>query len=256
MTQNMRHPEILAIARRDGAVNVEALAAHFGVTLQTIRRDLADLDTAGQLTRVHGGAVLPAGTTNIGYEERRGLHGDAKDTIARAAAARIPGGISLFLNIGTSTEAVARALMAHEGLMVVTNNMNVAAILSETDAHKVIVTGGTLRRSDGGLVGKLATDTIRQFRFDLAVVGCSALHDSGDLLDFDIEEVGVSQAILQQSRQTMLVADASKFTRSAPVRIGSLAEIDTMITDRSLPCDLAQRCEDWGTEVVLAVQDG
>jgi DeoR family glycerol-3-phosphate regulon repressor len=252
MSQTFRHPEILEIARREGKVTVEGLARHFDVTLQTIRRDLTDLAETGRLERVHGGAVLPSGTRNIGYEERRALKSGAKGAMARACASRIPNGISLFLNIGTSTEAVARELLHHHGLMVVTNNMNVANILAANSDCDIIVTGGQLRRADGGLVGNLASETIRQFKFDLAVIGCSAMDRDGDLLDFDIQEVSVSQAILRQSRKTFLVADQSKLTRSAPARIASLADIDTFFTDQPLPDDLAASCGDWGTEIVVA----
>ncbi|MGJ8546373.1 MAG: DeoR/GlpR family DNA-binding transcription regulator [Sulfitobacter sp.] len=252
MSQTFRHPEILEIARREGKVTVDGLADHFGVTLQTIRRDLTDLADAGRLERVHGGAVLPSGTTNIGYEERRSLNPEAKAAIARRCAARIPHGISLFLNIGTSTEAVAQELLHHENLMVVTNNMNVANILVANPTCEIIVTGGHLRRADGGLVGNLAAETIRQFKFDLAVVGCSALDRDGDLLDFDIQEVSVSQTILRQSRKTFLVADHMKFARSAPAKIASLVDIDTFFTDRPLPGDLAAHCATWGTELVIS----
>ena len=251
MSQTFRHPEILEIARREGKVTVDGLAAHFGVTLQTIRRDLTDLADAGRLERVHGGAVLPSGTANIGYEERRYLHSDAKRAMALACAAEIPNNISLFLNIGTSTEAVAEALLHHENLLVITNNMNVANILVSNPRCEIIVTGGQLRRVDGGLVGNLAAETIRQFKFDLAVIGCSALDREGDLLDFDIQEVSVSQAILRQSRRTFLVADQSKLTRSAPARIASLSDIDTFFTDKPLPADLASACEGWGTKTVI-----
>lgn len=252
MSQTFRHPEILDIARREGKVTVEGLADKFGVTLQTIRRDLTDLAEAGRLERVHGGAVLPSGTTNIGYEERRSLKSEAKRSIARACAAEIPDNISVFLNIGTSTEAVALELMQHENLMVVTNNMNVANIFAGNSACDVILTGGQLRRADGGLVGNLATETIRQFKFDLAVIGCSALDHEGDLLDFDIQEVSVSQAILRQSRKTFLVADQTKLTRSAPARIASLADINTIFTDHPLPSNLAAACASWQTKVVVA----
>ncbi|MDJ0821314.1 MAG: DeoR/GlpR family DNA-binding transcription regulator [Paracoccaceae bacterium] len=252
MTQTIRAPEILEIARRDGKVTVDGLAAHFGVTLQTIRRDLTDLAEAGRLERVHGGAILPSGTSNIGYEERRALNADAKAAIAQACAARIPEDISLFLNIGTSTEAVARALLHHRNLLVVTNNLNIANILVANDSCEIIVTGGTLRRADGGLIGTLAAERIRQFKFDLAVVGCSALDADGDMLDYDIQEVGVSRAILDQSRQTFLVADHSKLARSAPARIGSLSEVDALITDTALPENLARKCADWQTDIVVA----
>jgi DeoR family glycerol-3-phosphate regulon repressor len=253
MSQTFRHPEILEIARRDGKVTVEGLADHFGVTLQTIRRDLAELAETGRLDRVHGGAVLPSGTTNIGYHERRALNAEAQAEMGRRAAARIPDGSSVFLNIGTSTEAVARALLAHRELLVVTNNMNVANILVDNPGCEIIVAGGTLRRSDGGLVGNLTTQTIEQFKFDIAVIGCSALDEDGDLMDFDIREVGVSRTILRQARQAILVADHSKFKRSAPARIASLADLTVFVTDRPLPGDLARRCVEWGVCVDLPV---
>jgi DeoR family glycerol-3-phosphate regulon repressor len=132
---------------------------------------------------VHGGAILSSGNINIGYKARRSLNEVAKHSI--------PNGASVFLNIGTRTEAVASALLNHQNLLVVTNTMNVAQILATKDTCQVIVTGGSLRRSPGGLVGHLASSTIRQFKFDFAVIGCSALDLDGDLFDFDFQEVAV-----------------------------------------------------------------
>ena len=252
MAQTFRHPDILETARRQGKVTVEGLAEQFGVTLQTIRRDLTELAEAGKLERVHGGAILPSGTTNILYDERRILNQAAKSAIARSCAARIPNGSSLFLNIGTTTEAVARELLHHRDLMVVTNNMNVANILAANRECEIILTGGTLRRVDGGLVGSLTVSTIRQFKFDFAVIGCSAMDAEGDILDFDIQEVGVSQTIIAQARKAFLVSDKSKFRRSAPARIASLSAIDTFFTDADLPAPLAANCGAWQTQVVVA----
>jgi len=116
----------------------------------------------------------------------------------------------------------------------------------------VILAGGSIRRTDGAVVGPLAMQAIRQFKVDLAVIGCSGMDEEGDLLDFDIQEVGVSQTILSLARRTVLVADHSKLQRHAPVRIASLAEVDTFVTDLPLPPALARRCADWGTEVVVA----
>lgn len=251
MSQSMRLPEIVTIVRRDGRVSVEALAEHFDVTLQTIRRDLAELAAQGKLERVHGGAVVQSAVTNIGYEDRRGLNDAAKTAIAARCARDIPNGCSIFLNIGTTTEAVAHALMHHRDIMVLTNNMNVANILVENPACEIIVVGGLLRRSDGGLVGTVTTQAIQQFKFDLAVISCSALDIDGDMLDYDIQEVGVSQTILKQSRRSFLVADQSKFQRRAPARIGSLAQIDTFHTDAPPPTALLQSCRTWGTNVVF-----
>lgn len=252
MSQSFRQPDILEIARSEGKVTVEGLAERFGVTVQTIRRDLTELADSGRLQRVHGGAILPSGTTNIGYEERRILNQEAKRAIAQACAEQICDGASVFLNIGTSTEAVAQELLTRHRLLVVTNNMNVAQILAANPNCQVIVTGGTLRRSDGGLIGNLASNTIRQFKFDVAVIGCSALDQDGDLLDFDFQEVEVSQTIIAQSRRSFLVADHSKFQRTAPARIASLADIDVFFTDQPLVPALSARCREWNTEIVQA----
>ena len=249
MSQTFRQPDILDIARTEGKVMVEDLAERFDVTVQTIRRDLTELANAGKLERVHGGAILPSGVSNIVYEERRRLNEDAKQSIARACAAEIPDSASVFLDIGTTTEAVAHALLDHSNLMVVTNNMNVANILLANPECEIVVAGGTLRRADNGLVGNITARTIENFKFDYAILGCSAMDEDGDLLDFDIQEVLVGQALLKRSREAFLVADHSKFQRNAPVRIGSLQDIDRFFTDTPLPPALMDRCAGWSTEV-------
>jgi DeoR family glycerol-3-phosphate regulon repressor len=175
-----------------------------------------------------------------------------KTAMARACAARIPPDCTVFLNIGTSTEAVALELRHHRNLLVVTNNMNVANILSQNQDCRVIVTGGALRQSDGGLIGDITVATIRQFKFDFGVIGCSAIDEDGDVLDFDIQEVGVSRTILERTRHSMLIADHSKFERTAPGRIASLAEVDVLFTDRTLADSIARRCQEWQTEVVVS----
>lgn len=254
MTQNFRHADILQIARTDGKVTVEHLANRFGVTLQTIRRDLSELSDQKKLERVHGGAVIPSGTINIQYQERQKLNASAKEVIAQACAAHIPDACSIFLNIGTSTEAVARQLARRKNLVTVTNNMNVAQILAQNENCKTILTGGTLRGSDNGLVGTFARETIRQFKFDIAVIGCSAMDEDGDLLDFDEEEVAVSHTIIAQARQCFLVADASKFNRTAPARIASMQSLSKIFTDKPLPAKLAKRCDEWKTKIIVAHQ--
>ena len=139
-----RQTEILEIARADGRVVVDTLADRFGVTLQTIRRDLTDLADAGMLDRVHGGAMLRTGVSNIGYEMRRRMNAEGKSAIARACAQMIPDNSSMILNNGTTTEAVARALLGHRNITVVTNNMNVANILVANDSCDVMVACGGL----------------------------------------------------------------------------------------------------------------
>lgn len=251
MASNFRHREILKLARKEGKVTVEGLSKRYGVTVQTIRRDLAELTGAGQLERVHGGAVIPSGVVNIVYQQRRRLNASGKTAMAKACAKFIPNGASIFLNIGTSTEAVARQLLYHENLMVVTNNLNIANILAANASCKIILTAGVLRRSDGGLVGELTAELIKNFKFDFSILGCSAIDLDGDLLDFDNHEIMVSQTALKQSRHVMVVADHLKFKRTAPLKIFSLQDVNKLFTDAPLPGNLQEGCDQWGTEVVL-----
>ncbi|RPE64814.1 DeoR family transcriptional regulator [Pacificibacter maritimus] len=250
MAQTIRKPEIIGIARREGKVTVEGLVEHFGVTPQTIRRDLTELADSGELERVHGGAILPSTTMNIAYNERRGLNQASKVDIARICAKTIPNDCAVFLNIGTTTEAVAAELLSHEGLLVVTNNINIAGILSANKQIDVVVTGGQLRRSDGGLTGAIAKNSIQQFRFDHAVIGCSALRQNGDLMDFDMQEVSVSKTIIEQSDHVTLVSDSTKFDRKAPAFVASMRSISAFITDKELSSECRAQCDAFGTKVI------
>lgn len=230
-----RHAEIIQMAKDNGRVLVDDLATHFNVTPQTIRKDLNDLCEQRLLSRIHGGALFPSGIENMEYEARRKIAADEKDAIGRAAAKLIPDNASLFINIGTTTEAVSTALLDHEGLMVITNNINVANRMRVYPSIEVVIAGGVVRGSDGGIVGEAAVDFIRQFKVDYAVIGSSAIDHDGALLDFDFREVKVAQAIIANARHVILVADRTKFERTAPVRIGHLSQVDTFITD---VCDI------------------
>ena len=215
---NPRQAGVLDTVRELGAVTVETLAGRFGVTLQTVRRDIKLLSDAGLLARFHGGVRLPASTTeNIAYRQRQSLHEAAKRAIAAAVAAQVPEGCSLFLNIGTTTEAIARALLRHRGLRVITNNLNVATILSDNPDCELIVAGGSVRSRDRAIVGEATVEFIGQFRVDIGLIGISGIEADGTLRDFDYPEVKVAQAIIRASRQLWLAADHSKFNRPAMV---------------------------------------
>ncbi|HYZ33317.1 MAG TPA: DeoR/GlpR family DNA-binding transcription regulator [Crenalkalicoccus sp.] len=244
-----RQQQILQIASEVGRVSVELLAARFEVTPQTIRRDLNELCDRRLLARVHGGALLASGVENMAYEARRALAGEAKRRIGERAAALIPDGSSLFINIGTTTEEVARALAARRNLLVVTNNIHVVSILLPSPGVEVIVAGGPVRRADGGIVGEPTVDLVSQFKLDFAVIGASALDEDGSLLDFDYREVRVARAILGNARRAILVADATKFARSAPVRIGHVGQLAAFVTDRPPPARFAAACRAAGTDI-------
>lgn len=249
-----RQTDILDIARSEGRVDVESLARRFGVTPQTIRKDLNDLCDMERLHRVHGGAVFPSNTVNLAYRSRREIAAEGKARIADTVAQLIPENASLILNIGTTTEAVAHRLRRHKGLMVITNNLNVAMILSEAPDVDLVVSGGMVRKSDGGIVGAAAVDLIKQFKVDYAVIGASAIDGEGALLDFDYREVRVAQAILAQARQKILVADASKFERRAPVQIGHITDMDIFVTDATPAEEIQKLCLKADVELIVSDQ--
>ncbi len=251
-----RKSDIMRLAKELGRVNVEALSAHFDVTPQTIRKDINDLCEAGLLQRFHGGAVLSSGVANFGYEARRQFATEEKRLIGLRAADLIPDNCSLLINIGTTTEQVAMALRSKKGLLVITNNINVVNILLGFDNIEVIVAGGAVRHSDGGIVGEAAVDFIRQFKVDYAVIGTSAIDEDGALLDYDYREVKVAKAIMENARHTILVADSMKYERSAPARIGHISMLDTFVTDAPPPEPLATICAEQGVEVEVATAPG
>jgi DeoR family glycerol-3-phosphate regulon repressor len=236
MSLNPRLDVLVDEVRKQGSMTVEALAERLGVTLQTVRRDVKQLAQAGLLSRFHGGVRAPGSTTeNIAYRQRQQLNEEAKGRIAREVAAMVPEGCSLILNIGTTTEAVARELMRHRGLRVITNNLNVAAILADSPDCEVIVAGGVVRSSDHGIVGETAVDFMRQFRVDIGLIGVSSIEPDSTLRDFDLREVKVAQAIIGQSREVWLVADHSKFNRPAMVELAQLGQVDVLVTDQEPP---------------------
>ncbi|MDX1754444.1 MAG: DeoR family transcriptional regulator [Marinobacter sp.] len=252
MTLNARHENIVELVSDRGFMTVEALAEHFNVTPQTIRRDINTLNEAGRLRRYHGGAGLPASTANLAYSERRIRNPDEKQRIAEAIAEQVPDNSSLFINIGTTTETIAKALLNKSGLTVITNNLHVASILCSKDDFTVIIAGGMVRNRDGGIIGEATQEFIRQFKVDIAVIGISGIDNDGDLLDFDYQEVRVAQAIIEHSRQVFLAADHTKFGRNAMIRLGHISQATHLFTDLQPNRRLSACIKDSGVNLIIA----
>lgn len=249
---SLRQNRILVLAQKHSRVDVDELSATFGVSPQTIRKDLNILCHRKLLQRVHGGAIAGSGRENVSYEARRLLAPDAKKAIGRMAAKLIPDNSSMLINIGTTTERVASALKDHRGLLVITNNVNAVTIMKNFPGIELIIAGGQVRRSDGGIIGVAAVDFINQFKVDYAVIGVSAIDEDGALLDYDFREVRVAQAIIENSRHVILVADTMKLKRKAPIRIGHISQIDTIVTNDKLPQKLLDTCREHGVQTVIA----
>ncbi|MDZ7762463.1 MAG: DeoR/GlpR family transcriptional regulator [Desulfovermiculus sp.] len=235
-----RHQAILKLVNTYGFMSIEELAHQFALTPQTIRRDINVMDEHGLLQRYHGGAGMRSSVENVAYSTRQILCLPEKKRIARRVAECIPDQASLFINIGTTTEEVARALLGHHKLRVITNNLNVAMTLSAKHDFEIIVAGGQVRNRDRGIIGEATIDFINQFKVDFGIIGISGIDDQGCLLDFDFREVRAARAIMDNSRQIFLATDHTKFGRNAMVRLGHVAEIHALFTDRKPPDPLVQ----------------
>lgn len=244
-----RQTRIMTLVHGQGFVSIDELAERFSVTPQTIRRDINELCARELLRRYHGGAGLPSSVENTPYDARQVTMPEEKRSIAELAAAHIPDRASLFLNIGTTTEAVAQALVAHEGLRVITNNLNVANLLCGNPDFEIIVAGGLVRSRDRGIVGEAAIDFVKQFKLDYGIIGISGIDLDGSLLDFDYREVRVAQAIIENSREVCLVADHTKFGRDAMVRLGHVDQIHSLFTDRAPSAEMGAMLEAAGVAV-------
>lgn len=250
-----RQQLIMDYIREHGSVQVDQLSNHLRVTPQTIRRDLNQLYEQQLLQRVHGGAVVKDNVENLGYGARKILMSDEKSDIAQRTAELLPDNSSLFINIGTTTERVAEYLYKRKGMLVITNNMNVASLLWPAPELEVMITGGAIRHSDGGIVGSSAEEFINNFKVDYAIIGCSAIDSDGDFFDYDFREVRVTRAIIQHACSVILVTDSMKFERRAPIRIGNIAAIETLVTDEGIPEEAVELCAEHGVNLEIVMQD-
>lgn len=240
MSQAHRHDRIIEKVQATGFVSIDELVDTFKVTPQTIRRDLNQLAKENKIKRHHGGAGIESSTENIAYQTRKTQFQEAKQHIARTVAEMIPDGASLFINIGTTTEAIARELLHRNNLTVITNNLNVASIMGVREDFKVLIAGGEIRARDGAVIGEATQDFIQQFQLDFGVIGISGISADGSLMDFDYREVRVAQAIISNSTQVILAADHSKFGRSAMVRLGNVNQVNHVVTDSEPPKSISQ----------------
>ncbi|WP_413283455.1 DeoR/GlpR family transcriptional regulator [Vibrio sp. MA40-2] len=232
-----RHQEIIELVKTHGYVSTDDLVDNFNVSPQTIRRDLNELADLNKIKRNHGGATIVTSSENSSYQSRKVSNQSEKERIADKLIEHIPDGSTLFIDIGTTPEVIAKALIKnHQNLRIVTNNINAASILMIKEDFKVILAGGEVRSRDGGVTGEATMDFISQFRLDFGILGISGIDFDGSLLDFDYHEVRVKKSIIENSRRVILGVDHTKFGRNAMVKLGGIEEVDLVITDE-LPAE-------------------
>lgn len=238
---SVRQDAIIQLVRQQGYASIEAMAESFGVSAQTIRRDVIDLSHKNLLQRYHGGAGLPPGTDRLAYPNRRTRFAAEKRRIAAAIAHEIPNGASLFIDIGTTMEAFAEALLNHRGLRVITNHVSVVSILCENTDFEIILAGGVVRNSDRAITGETISEFLRRFRVEYGVFGIGAIDHEGHVLDYDYRDIHASRTAMEVSRRTFAAADSSKFFGDAMVRLGHVSEIDALFTDAPPPEPIAEQ---------------
>ncbi|EJZ62299.1 glpR transcriptional repressor [Shigella flexneri 1485-80] len=235
VTGNPRHDQLVHLIAERGYMNIEELAQLLDVSTQTVRRDIRKLSEQGLITRHHGGAGRVSSVMNTAFEQRELSLTAEKRAIAEAVADYLPERCTVFITIGTTVEAVARALLNRRDLRIITNSLRVAQILYKNQDIEVMVPGGTLRAHNGGIIGPGAVDFIEGFRADYLITSIGAIEHDGTLLEFDLNEALVARTMIKHARNTLLVADHTKFAASAAVSIGNARNVRAFLLMPRLP---------------------
>ena len=246
-----RQEQLVEHVRLKGFVSIEAMADHFNVSSQTIRRDIDLLCKQNKLARYHGGAGLPPGSESLAYSNRRIRYLAEKKAIAGALAARIPNGASLFIDIGTTMEAVAEALCDHKDLRILTNHVRVVSVLSERTDFEIVLAGGLVRNKDQAITGEATSEFVRTFKVGYGLFGVGAIDASGDIRDYDYRDVQVSTSALAISKYRFAAADHSKFDGDAMVLLCHASTFDAFFTDKPPPTPIMNTLAANDVELVL-----
>lgn len=244
LLSHVRHARILDHLAAAGSIGVAAIAAELGVSDMTIRRDLLELERDGRLLRVHGGAVLAETPASVAMDSeeprfdarlRRGS--DAKSAIAACAAGLIAGYRTCAIDVGTTTYLMAGHLREAGHLKVFTNSLRVSTRL-DGGAPEVYVAGGRVRPEEMSVWGPTATAQFEKLWFDVAVLGTSGITSEG-FFDYSFEDTDMKRVYLRRSGFKILLCDSAKFQRMSLVQVGTLADINLLITDAEPPSRIA-----------------
>ncbi|MCB2102808.1 MAG: DeoR/GlpR transcriptional regulator [Rhodobacterales bacterium] len=255
MLAEERRARILDILAEKGSVSVSQLYHRLKVSRETIRRDITRLDQENKLRKTHGGA-LALDREEPAFAERMSVNIEGKRTIGRLAAGLVPDGASLLVDAGTSTLCLAECLMAHRRLTVLTNDLQIATRLAGRNDNRVLLLGGELNAAEGLTLGRDTTNMLAHYFADFAFVGAGALSAHPWLTDYSREAVEIRHQMIIQARTPVLLADSTKFGRTAPVLVDGLDKIRYLVADVMPPADLAGALRDLGMEIVTPQNEG
>jgi len=229
--EKVRHEHILIRLTSNKKVSVASLAEELGVSMETVRRDLKVMEDHGLLRRIHGGAVPVVGEQDRPLHERTRMAAREKSRIAGLSVPLLKAGMTVFLDTGTTTLALARELSRVAQLTVFTNSIDVALIVSQQNRHRVHVVSGALRSNDNALLGYDTLDAVRRYSFDIAFMGVAAIHRDAGLMDYEDHEAELRRVLVGQSRSSVVLADYSKFGKKARIHTLPLRAIDILVTN-------------------------
>jgi DeoR family glycerol-3-phosphate regulon repressor len=247
-----RHDEIVNRLRVTGTVSVEELATLFGVSRETIRRDLKALGKRGQLDIVHGGAMRRG--AEVGLSDRRDVNASGKAAIGIASAALVQDGMVVLIDAGATMLAIAEALVARSDLTVVTNGLPIALALCRVPGTRVHIIGGEIDRANEASFGIEVIESLGRFRFDLAFVTAAGISDSGEITDTTLAAAEQRSRMMAAANRSYLVADSTKFGRLAPIRIPRPESLTALIVDHPPPRRIADSIVAQGLEIIVAAQ--
>lgn len=252
MSHAKRHSEILRLLQEEGTVTIASLANRLGVSLETVRRDLKPLTQQGTVLKMHGAIGLPDMSGEAPFERRMRDNAEAKRAIARTVAATIHDGESVMLDTGTTTSVLARELLGHRRLTIVTNSSDIARTLATVNGNKVYMAGGELRSDSGGAFGVSAIEFVSRFSVSHAVISAGAIHASCGVMDYNLEEAEFARIVLSRGQRTVVVTDYSKFGRQGLVQVCGFAGLSELITDQPPPPDIAETLHAAGLRLTIA----
>ena len=250
-----RREQILTMLRKDGSVRVAALVETFGVSIETIRRDLEALEEEGLLRRVYGGAVRESRrSVETLLADRLVQNAAEKERIGRAAAGLVQDGDVIGIDIGTTTLEMARALLQRDlRIIVITNSIQIAAELSESEKIEVILIGGRVRRGELSVGGHMLTEAnMRLFQTDKLFLGAGGITDKFGITDYREEETAFRRIGIERTKEVYALADHSKFGVTAMYHVCDADRINVVVTDAGTGRDVISALRMKGVQVVLA----
>ena len=249
-----RREKIIALLNRDGIVKANELVEQYGVSRETIRRDLEYLEKRGLVDRVYGGAILRKKRGVEPKIEKRQLeHYEEKKAIGQRAVDLVEDGEVIAIDLGTTTREFARALVGKKRrLTVITNSIPIALDLSVDENIRVIMVGGEVRKNELSVSGNIADENMRYFQTDKIFLGVGGLTEKFGITDYHVEETPFRRIGVSRTQKVIALADHSKFGVTAMNQVCSLEQIDALVTDRQADKNLIGRLKAKGMKVYLA----